>query len=302
MFKLKNFKPFKLLTTLRDQQAIILHEVMRLKELEEKVDIMNKQLKLNNREMLHVLQDRATALKVLQDYHRDNNENITDNYMPACAKSFDEYLNALRQLNPKAFPVWWELFENAKRSYMNSRHESCSMHDNSYAQAFHSFFSLHGRGRVLDIGSGIYGLPVYLSGYPRNLISAVEPLELMEPANFEVVQGFAEFMPWPNGSFNTILSATSLDHVLCLETALQEIHRVISPKGRFLIWIGAVPGAKPFDPQAETVTAIDDFHLFHFDSPWFEEAIDPLFSIKEKLVFPTPSFDHVFYCLNPRDK
>lgn len=325
MFNWRNWKLSRLLVTLRDQQDLILNEVARLKQLEKKIDLFTEQLKLNNIEILklnnglhenlvgspseiqnqiqiHHLKNRSHVRQSVKEIHSELLEKNNSNYMPASPKNFTAYLDDLRQLNPRVFPLWRELFENGKRSYLELRDASCSMDDNIYVQAFHAFISLYSCGHILDIGSGIYGLPAYLKGYPKELISGIEPLDLVEPADFEVVQGFAEFMPWNNNSFATVLSGTSLDHVLCLDTALKEIHRVMCPNGRFLVWLGAVHGAKPFDPHAEPLKAIDDFHLFHFDAPWFEETIHPLFSIQEKIVFPTVSFDHVFYCLNPRHK
>lgn len=241
------------------------------------------------------------SLLVHHDQHRCKNVLPSDDlYEPANPESYDNYLNKLRAINPELFTVWYKLFENGKKSYLEQRSASCSMHHNMYCQIFKTFINLHRQGRILDIGCGIYGLPYYLEDCPLELVSAIEPLEMVRSPRFEVVQGFAEFLPWKDQSFGTIVCGTSLDHVLCLETSLKEIRRVLRSDGKFVIWISALEGAKPFDKTKKPYQAIDDYHLFHFDYHWFEELITPYFIQVEKLIYPCASFDHVFYSLSPK--
>ncbi len=53
------------------------------------------------------------------------------------------------------------------------------------------------------------------------------------PAVFRV--GFGENLPWPDGSFDTILSFDVLEHVRSVEATLRECRRVLRPGGRLLV-------------------------------------------------------------------
>jgi SAM-dependent methyltransferase len=240
---------------------------------------------------------RALAQSAAARRAVDENSMYRENprYAPAQPKPFEQYLKDLEALDPRNFPVWSRLFENGLRSYREEREASCSLWGNAFAEAFRSFVMLTGRGRLLDIGSGPYGLPMYLQGYPANMVSGIEPLDPVEPPDFELVKGFCEFLPWPDGAFDTVVSGTSLDHVLSLEKALSEIDRVLAPGGKFVLWIASVPGAKEYKPKEGNLDAIDEFHMFHFNEDWLEPMLKRLFSLQDRLSFKTPSFDHIFY-------
>jgi len=84
---------------------------------------------------------------------------------------------------------------------------------------------LHILGKVLDVGCGPYAIPLYLQDYPTQLISSIDPLEPFETHPFEFVRGFAEFLPWNDSTFDVVIAATTLDHVIALDVALSEIRR-----------------------------------------------------------------------------
>jgi SAM-dependent methyltransferase len=219
-------------------------------------------------------------------------------YAPAPQRSLEAALQQMRELAPSVFPLWYALFQNGAKSYVEQREASCSHWGQHYARLFGAFVSIHAFGRLLDVGCGQHGLPSYLAGYPLELISGLEPLPLSKPAPFECVTGFNEFLPWPDGSFHTVVSGTSLDHVISLERSLAEVRRVLAPRGRFLVWLASVPGAKPFDPA--NPVAIDAYHLFHFDRAWIEPLLESSFMVTDCMIVPQPGFDHIFYRLEPR--
>ena len=134
-----------------------------------------------------------------------------------------------------------------------------------------------------------------MQGYPPAFISAIEPLELQEKAAIEVVRGFAEFLPWPGQSFHTVVASTSLDHMLSLPKALEEIRRVLVPGGRCLVWIGSIPGSPKPLSESKKMTPIDGYHLYHIDAAWFEPMMSEHFSIEERMEFDAGSFSHIFY-------
>jgi ubiquinone/menaquinone biosynthesis C-methylase UbiE len=101
-----------------------------------------------------------------------------------------------------------------------------------------------------------------------------------------------EDLPWPDGSFDTITAATSLDHAIHLPDLLREIIRVLIPGGRLIIWIGFIEGAKPYDPELEP-SAVDDYHLFHFDKAWLERLLAEQFELCVR--FKVPEKNEWFY-------
>jgi len=92
-------------------------------------------------------------------------------------------------------------------------------------------------------------------------------------------------------------ACTSLDHLLDLDRGIGEIHRVLAPNGELLTWVAHVPGAKEYDPAAISNAAIDEFHLFHFDRPWFEKWMSKRFRILECVDVNGLSF---FYRMRPK--
>ena len=65
--------------------------------------------------------------------------------------------------------------------------------------------------------------------------------------DFAFVQGLGEYLPFPDASFDRVLFATSLDHMLVPQRAISEAQRVVRPDGRVIVWMGIVVagGAKP---------------------------------------------------------
>jgi len=117
--------------------------------------------------------------------------------------------------------------------------------------------------------------------------------------HFQVRRGFNEFIPWADCQFETVVSGTSLDHVLSLEKSLQEVRRVLKPSGRYLVWIASIPGAAEFKEHAGDWKPVDAYHLFHFDRVWVEPLFEKYFNIADVTIVKQPGFDHVFYCLTP---
>lgn len=277
---------------LQQLQQMQQHHNQLLQRLEQRMQEME------NKQTVQILKLRAALTQLHSRQQTDFL--VSSRYQPATPKTYETYLTELEALDPETFPVWQQCFEVGRLAYLADPDSSCSTEHNLYATVFQSFVANHATGHLLDQGCGIHGLPYYLEGYPSALISAIEPLELVAPVDFEVVRGFAEFLPWPDDSFATIVNGTSLDHVLCLETALQETYRVLQPEGKFLVWIASMHGAKPFDKTKRPIQAIDQFHLFHFHEQWFEALMAKQFKIVDKLTFPTASFDHIFYAFKKR--
>jgi ubiquinone/menaquinone biosynthesis C-methylase UbiE len=111
----------------------------------------------------------------------------------------------------------------------------------------------HAHGRVLEIGAGT-GLN--LEHYPTGLTELVltEPVQPVVRQLLERVRGTslptrislapAESLPFPDGTFDTVVSTLTLCTVSEPERALSEIRRVLRPSGR-LLFCEHVPSASP---------------------------------------------------------
>ena len=102
-------------------------------------------------------------------------------------------------------------------------------------------------GSILDLGGG--------NGIVRHFLSEGTEYIVLDPSlnwlgsawsaiadrfscleeRFNFVRGVGEYLPFPAGSFDHVLSFWSLNHVLQPERGFQEVHAVLRPTGRFLI-------------------------------------------------------------------
>ena len=230
------------------------------------------------------LTHRAQTAKIIRNILNRRNEPRRKSTSTAerDRKTIHEQHEALKGAFPRLFPIWDELFENARAEYEKHPAASLSVEGNRSSAAFGKFLSLYAHGSVLDVGCGIQEFPSYLDGLVIDRLAGVDPLASEVERKFEFVQGFAEFLPWENEEFDVVVAATSLDHVVSLDMAVSEIRRVLRPGGYFVTWVGFVAGAKPYDPTQPNIFPIDRFHLFHFDREWFVELMARYFALEEE--------------------
>lgn len=116
------------------------------------------------------------------------------------------------------------------------------------------------KGRVLEVGIGSgLNLPFYDGSKVKDL-TAIDPLLKLwerrktdlQSLGFELhyINGSAELMPFPDGSFDTVVSTSTLCSIKNIEAALKEIRRVLKPAG-YLIFSehGAAPDKALFRRQ-----------------------------------------------------
>lgn len=214
-------------------------------------------------------------------------------------RPFPEWLEKLECLAPAAFAQWAPLLDTNRREYEDVPDRSCSTGDHVGAHAFRRYVLGFARGRVLDIGCGPQAVPTYLADYPVQLLAGIDPLPPQEPHPFVFTQGVAEFLPWPDASFETVVIATSLDHVLLPDRVFAEIARVLSPDGRLVVWTSCLPDAAPYAPLAGHVAPVDEFHLFHVSQAGFEQMVASRFEIVDRLQATEQEF---YYCLVPHGR
>ena len=201
---------------------------------------------------------------------------------PAPLQGYDgsKAIEQLKTENPAVFKHWYAAFQNGAACYTEARSSNCSTLGNSVARTFRDYLSLFAKGAILDIGCGPYGDPGYLVGLPNEQLTGLEPLDVINEERFPIIRGVNEFLPWPDQSFDTVVTATSLDHVLDLRKALSESHRVLKADGLYVLWYADVEGADNIlaKPPAKQ-KAIDKYHLFHIDESWFSDAIGEWFDL-----------------------
>lgn len=223
-----------------------------------------------------------------------------ERYKRAKPARFDSYLARAKKDFPRVYPLWRERLDTMLNAFRETKTGNAAYVGDPDSRVFRSFVDMYAVGRVLDVGCGVFGRPYYLMDYPAKLISGLEPLPMIEAVDFELARGISEYLPWADESFSTVISATSLDHCMSLRRSLDEVVRVLRPKGRFLLWIDSLPKAPLYDPDRHDFAPADKFHLFHFDVPWFEPVLDRSFAIADRVELRRREFSRIMYCLAKR--
>lgn len=210
---------------------------------------------------------------------------------PHACPTLEEGLARLRQKAPRSFDLWQGTFAAGEEVYEGLPVNSCSVAGHGMAESFRWFVRSFVTGPVLDVGCGPQPKPLYLQDVPDRLIAGLDPLSASENLHpFVFAQGLGEFLPWDDGAFQSVVIATSLDHVFLLDRSLEEVKRALRPGGVFLNWVAFVPGSVPYDPFDPAMQPVDHFHLFHFDQPWYEELLSRYFEKQHSIHLNGSSF------------
>jgi len=214
------------------------------------------------------------------------------------AEEFDDYLEMFQSLHPHLYDIWKSInLEKNIEEFRERPQFSCGTDVRIDARLFAGFIAPYLHGYVLDVGCGPYAVPNYLDEYPTELISGIDPLEPFTKHPFEFIRGFAEFLPWNENSFDVVITATSLDHVLDLDLAISEIMRVLKPDGVLLVWEWFSDQAEPYQPKEKKPELVDNYHLFNFDEIWFESYMKNHFWVDEKMRLFGEHNHYYYYCL-----
>lgn len=126
------------------------------------------------------------------------------------------------------------------------------------------------RGRVLDAACGVgYGAPLLLQSTSVTSYTGVDVAQdaldiasrdFAAPGR-QFVQGDVYSLPFPDGSFDTIVSLETIEHLDNPARALAEFKRVLAPDGLFL---GSVP-SKAFEEACRDAYGANEFHKSEFD-------------------------------------
>ena len=118
--------------------------------------------------------------------------------------------------------------------------------------------------RVLEVGSGAHGL-VFFFGASRSV--GIDPLAhhyvTLFPAwqrNVPTVSGFGEALPFPDNSFDLVLSDDGVDYAEDPAAIIAEIKRVLVPGGKIFF---AVNICHPVWNTLGSLREVRDFHTTH---------------------------------------
>jgi SAM-dependent methyltransferase len=117
---------------------------------------------------------------------------------------------------------------------------------------------------ILEVGCGPVGIIFELDNAKSRI--GLEPMDLDGLANNEkssiVKKGIGEEIPFPDDSFDIVISFNALDHSINPAKVVQEIYRVLRKGGDFLLWIYVL--RNHFQFLQSLMNWIDPPHPFHF--------------------------------------
>ena len=150
-----------------------------------------------------------------------------------------DYFALLKAAFPRRYRLYRVLCNNGFVSYHELAAGSLSLPERGDVAEFGAFLARHAAsgGWVLDVGCGTLPVPGYLLPLRARGIR-LAGLDIY-PMSFEGfrIEGCAEFLPLAAGSMDTLVFATSLDHVCDLSATLREVARVLRPGGSCCIWM-----------------------------------------------------------------
>jgi SAM-dependent methyltransferase len=224
-----------------------------------------------------------------------------ERYRQAHLRTFETYLCDAKREFPRVYSHWKERLEAMEQAFRETKIGNAAHGGDPRSRLFRSLVELHAFGRVLDVGCGVFGRPFYLTSYPHELISGIDPLPSIDAPEFELVRGISEYLPWPDESFSTVISATSLDHCMSLTRSLSEMRRVLRTGGKLLLWIDSFPGSPRYAPDDVGFVPADRFHLFHFDAAWLDQMLGKLFLTVHRIELRGREFNRIMYVLEKPD-
>jgi SAM-dependent methyltransferase len=200
---------------------------------------------------------------------------------------------------PRVFSVWKAALDIGTQSYEGFPVGSCSVAGHAEAELFRKFLLPYSSGNLLDVGCGPQPMPHYLRDCAIERVFGIDPISHAADHPFNFIRGVAEFLPWADAQFDTVIAATTLDHFLLLDVGVAEVHRVLRQAGHFVAWIAVFEGAPSYDPYALEWQPADGEHLFHLDPVWFEPMMAEHFNIRERFTFDLP-FPFAFYAFQKK--
>jgi SAM-dependent methyltransferase len=134
---------------------------------------------------------------------------------------------------------------------------------------------LLGDGRVLDLGCGVGHSFAELE--PRESVGVDVDAGALASQERETVVADMRRLPFSEGSFSSVISVHSIEHVPDPERALSEVVRVLASGGRAVL---VTPNRLTFGPPEEI---IDPYHYVEYDAAELSALCSRLFTRVEVL-------------------
>ncbi|MGB8992804.1 MAG: class I SAM-dependent methyltransferase [Desulfobaccales bacterium] len=152
----------------------------------------------------------------------------------------------------KVYEYW------VKYRYLNKIIEICNLND---------------KAKILDVGCGISTVLHFTKGEKYGIDPLADRYKMLYnyPADIIIKQGFAEKIPFSNNFFDVVFCTNALDHVEDVNKAINEIYRVLSTEGKFVVAVDIFEEHQTRDPA----------HPYAF----VEEDVMSLFSSQFKPLF-----------------
>jgi SAM-dependent methyltransferase len=131
--------------------------------------------------------------------------------------------------------AWQAVQDNGRRAYDLAPELNLSVGEREDARAFGAFCAP--AGAVLDVGCGPQPRPSYLRDCAD--VVGIDPLPGAGRREFAFVRGLGEYLPFRDATFDHVLYATSLDHLIDPARGLAAAVRCLAPDGRIGLWLDA---------------------------------------------------------------
>ncbi|EQD72299.1 methyltransferase type 11 [mine drainage metagenome] len=141
---------------------------------------------------------------------------------------------------------------------------------------------LTSRARVLEIGFGPgHALSLLAGRVPDGSVSGIDPSpvmtrqarrrnrEALRAGRMELRSGTADALPWPEGSFDAVLSLNNVLFWRPLEGSLSEIRRVLLPRGVCLIGLHGAAARVITGARSKALQQVDHYLMPSFDRAGF---------------------------------
>jgi SAM-dependent methyltransferase len=198
-------------------------------------------------------------------------------------QSLEAQMAEFKAKAPANFAAWHKAYLAGVEEGERTSEGNLSHKGHLGAEYFRMFINIHASGRLLDVGCGPLSVPSYLADWPTTHLAGIDPQLPFTAHPFAFAQTFAENMPWPDASFETVVVGTSLDHVYLLDQSLAEFTRLLTPNGRLLIWTGMFENTQPYDPYSAAYQPPDAYHLFHPGKNWFYDLFARDYRLIERI-------------------
>jgi SAM-dependent methyltransferase len=96
-------------------------------------------------------------------------------------------------------------------------------------------------GLCLDIGCGLLPLPSYMKNQEHIKFVGIDPYKDKIKRKFDFCVGLGEWLPFKNETFDGIILATTIDHMIDPMKVIDESRQNLKSKGVICIWFSTRP-------------------------------------------------------------